>query len=357
MKLGVIGLPGCGKSTVFRALTGGVEPAERRGHQDATVGVVTVQDERFDFLVNYQKPKKVTPARVEYTDIPGIAGEGKPGGSIGDRVLSNIRPLDAMIHCVRFFDSVVVGPATPLKDHQAVEEEMILSDLSIVEKRVERLEKDVRKGRKDLAEELELLVAAQAALDAGEPLRKRPDLMESDKLRGYAFLSAKPQLVMLNAGDEKSREEIADMMEELRKRVGDQPGIAIDWLFADAEAEIARLSEEDAREFLNDLELDEGAKTRIVRKSLELLNLIVFFTVGEPEVHAWPLRKGQPAVKAAGTIHSDIERGFIRAEVVSYEDFHAAGSMAAASKAGKVRLEGKDYQLNDGDIVLFRFNV
>jgi ribosome-binding ATPase len=357
LKLGIVGLPGSGKSTVFRALIGGIESGERRGHQEPALGTVKVEDERLDFLVAYQKPKKITPVHVEYLDIPGISGEGKPGGSIGDRVLAHIRPLDAFIHCVRFFDSSALGPPDPLKEHRAVEDEMILSDLAVVEKRLERLEKDVRKGRKDLVDELEALQEARTLLDAGKPLRSRQEIGESERLRGFSFLSSKPQLIMLNAGDTMPRDQIMHVMSELEKQVEGQPNVVLDWLYADAEAEIARLPEEDAREFLNDLDLDEGAKKRIIRKSFELLNLMVFFTVGEPEVKAWPLRKGQPAAKAAGTIHSDIEKGFIRAEVIAYQDFVEAGSMASAHKAGKMRLEGRDYLMQDGDIVLFRFNV
>lgn len=334
-----------------------MEAGEHRGHLDPAVGVVRVEDERFNWLVDYQKPKKITPVHVEYLDIAGITGEGKPGSSIGDKVLAHIRSLDALIHCVRFFDSAVLGPSKPLKDFQAVEDEMIISDLAMVEKRLERVEKDVRKGKKELQEEFDLLQEARTVLDAGAPLRKRPDIAESDKLKGFAFLSAKPQLIVVNAGENRNRDEIRGVLDELAALVEGQANVALDWLYADTEAEIVRLPPEDAKEFLSDLELDEGAKDRIIRKSFEFLRLIVFFTVGEPEVRAWPLKKGLTAVKAAGTVHSDMERGFIRAEVVGYTDFREAGSMANAQKAGKFRLEGRDYVIKDGDIVLFRFNV
>jgi ribosome-binding ATPase YchF (GTP1/OBG family) len=244
-----------------------------------------------------------------------------------------------------------------LKDFQAVEDEMIISDLAMVEKRLERVEKDVRKGRKDLVEEFELLQEARKILDGGAPLRKRPEIAESEKMRGFAFLSAKPQLIVVNAGENKSRADIQAVLSELSAMVEGQANVALDWLYADTEAEIVRLPPEDAKEFLSELELDEGAKNRIIRKSFEFLRLIVFFTAGDPEVRAWPLKKGLTAVKAAGTVHSDMERGFIRAEVVSYADFLEAGSLANAQKAGKFRLEGRDYEIKDGDIVLFRFNV
>ena len=184
-----------------------------------------------------------------------------------------------------------------------------------------------------------------------------PDVNEIPEFKGFAFLSSKPQLVLLNAGDNKSREQIDHELELLKGLSEGQPKLAFDWLYADAEAEIATLSEEDAKEFLGDLDLEEGANDRIVKTSFALLNLIVFLTAGEPEVRAWPLRRGMTALKAAGVIHSDIESGFIRAEIVAFDDFKAAGSMATAQKAGKVRLEGKDYVVHDGDIVLFRFNV
>jgi GTP-binding protein YchF len=316
-----------------------------------------VHDPRLDFLADYYKPRKVTPVDVEYLDIAGLTGEGKPGRSVGDKILGYIRPLDALVHCIRFFDSVSLGVAQPVRDFAALEEELILSDLAVVEKRLDRIIKDVQKGRKEMAEELELLQQAHALLDEGKPLRLFPPATESEKLRGFSFLSSKPQLALLNAGDDKSPEQIRQKLDEIRGAAGELPRTTFDWLYADAEAEIARLGEDDAREFLEELALEEGAKERIIKKSFELLNLIVFFTVGDPEVRAWPLERGKTAIKAAGTVHSDMERGFIRAEVVAFDDFREAGSMAAAHKAGKVRLEGRDYQVKGGDVCLFRFNV
>lgn len=357
MKLGIIGLPGSGKTTVFRALTGGIESGDRRGHQEPGLGVVKVADERLDFLADYQKPKKTTPVHVEYLDIAGLSGEGKPGRAIGDEVLSHIRPLDALIHCVRFFDSPVLGEARPLVDFRSAQEEMILSDLAVVEKRLERVEKDFQRGKREVSDELTLLKEAHALLEAGKPLLLDRDIAESQLLKGFAFLSSKPQLILVNAGEDSTRESVRKVVQEIEAAIEGYPNTTVDWLYADTEAEIARLDPEDAREFLKDLDLEEGAKERIIGKSFELLDLIVFFTVGDPEVRAWPLKRGLTALKAAGTVHSDMERGFIRAEVVSFKDFRDAGSMAAAHKAGKVRLEGRDYQVTDGDLILFRFNV
>jgi GTP-binding protein YchF len=357
VKLGIIGLPGSGKSTVFRALTGGVGSEGHKGNQEPGLGVVKVNDPRLDFLVAYHNPKKVTPVHVEYADIAGITGEGKSGKTLGDKFLAHVRPVDALVHCVRFFESSYLGSADPMKDYYTVEEEMILSDLASVEKRLERIEKDLKKGRKELAEEAELLKGARTLLEEGRPLRLYPPAIDSDKLKGFAFLSAKPELVLINAGDDKEKDEIRALAEEISAEISDQPRVAVDWLFADAEAEIARLSPEEAEEFLEDLSLEEGAKDRIIKASFALLNLIVFFTAGDPEARAWQLEQGKTALKAAGTVHTDMERGFIRAEVVAFDDFREAGSTAAAQKAGKFRLEGRDYVVRDGDIVLFRFNV
>jgi len=357
LKFGIIGLPGSGKSTVFRALSGGVDLPEHKSLLEPALGVVTVDDLRLQFLADHYKTKKLTPVHVEYLDFPAFSTEGKAGQGISDRLLTHIRPVDAVIQCIRFFDSPALGRAEPLKDLDLVEEDMILSDLGVVEKRLERIAKDMKKGRKELADEAALLEQARSLLDQGKPLRVFPATTESELLRGFAFLSAKPTLFLLNAGEAKSRSEIESVVQDIGARVGDQPDTSVDWLYADNEAEIARLDPEDAAEFLKELNLERGAKERIVRTSFDLLKLIVFFTAGEKEVRAWPLRDGESALNAAGTVHSDMKRGFIRAEVVAFEDFKEAGSLNEAQKAGKTRLEGKEYRVNDGDVILFRFNV
>ncbi len=357
MKLGIIGLPGAGKSVLFRALTGGLISTDQRNRQEPGLGDVKVSDPRIDFLVSYHKPKKITPVHVEYMDIAGLAGEGKQGHTLGDKFLSIIRPLDALVICIRYFDSLSSGIPSPLADYKTIEEDMILSDLSIVERRLERVTKDLGRGKKELTEEFELLTRARDLLNEAKPLRLMKEVEQNDKIRGFAFLSAKPQLILLNTGDNKTPEPTRQVVEDLTQYVNGQPNVGIDWLYADMESELAGMSKEEAAEFLVDMSLEEGAKERIIKRSFELLNLIVFFTAGEPEVRAWSLVKGKTAVKAAGTVHSDMERGFIRAEVVAFDDFRNAGSMAAAQKAGKVRLEGRDYVVKDGDIMLFRFNV
>lgn len=357
MKLGIIGLPGCGKTIVFKALTGGVEIADRKGRQEPGIGVVKVSDPRLDYLAQYHKPKKVTPVHVEYLDISGLSGDSKPGQTLGDKTLAHIRPVEALVVVLRFFESPSLDAPDPLRDYNLIQDEMILSDLVTVEKRLERLSKDLQRGKKEAAEEYELLEQAKRFLDEGKPLRLSSSITQSEKMRGFAFLTAKPELVLINAGEEKSRDEIDRLLKSFDDAKSFSRDVIVDWLYADTEAEIARLSPEEAAEFLSEMSLEEGAKERIVKQSFSLLNLIVFLTAGEPEVRAWPLMVGKTALKAAGVIHSDIERGFIRAEIVAFEDFRQYGSMAAASKAGKVRLEGKDYVIQDGDIVLFRFNV
>jgi hypothetical protein len=357
LKLGIIGLPRSGKTVLFRALTGGLSLKDQRNRLEPGLGMVKVDDPRLDFLSNYHKPKKVTPVHVEYLDVAGITGEGKQGRSLGDKFLTVIRPLDALVTCIRFFDSISSEKPSPLMDYKTIEEEMILSDLSSVEKRLERVSKDLSRGKKELTQEFELLTKAKDLLDDAKPLRLLDEVNVNDKMKGFAFLSAKPQLILVNAGDNKKPEEVKRVIEEISEYVKDQPNVCLDWLYADTEAELAGLTPEEASEFLEEMSLEEGAKERIIKRSFELLNLIVFLTAGEPEVRAWSIVKGDTAVKAAGTIHSDIERGFIRAEVVAYEDFRVAGSMAAAQKAGKIRLEGRDYVVKDGDIMLFRFNV
>lgn len=357
MKLGIIGLPRSGKTVLFRALTGGISLKDQRNRLDPGLGVVKVADHRLDFLASYHKPKKVTPVHVEYLDVAGITGEGKQGRSLGDKFLTVIRPLDALVTCIRFFDSISSGDPSPLTDYKTIEEEMILSDLATVEKRLERVTKDFNRGKKELAVELELLATAREILNEGKPLRLLAEINTNEKMKGFAFLSAKPQLILINTGDSKKSEEVRRVVEDFKEYLNDQPNVGLDWLYADTEAELAGLTPEEASEFLEEMSLEEGAKERIIKRSFELLNLIVFLTAGEPEVRAWSIVKGDTAVKAAGTIHSDMERGFIRAEVIAYEDFRATGSMAAAHKAGKVRLEGRDYVVKDGDIMLFRFNV
>lgn len=358
MKLGIVGLPGSGKSTVFRGLTGLSQGEGRKSTQEPAVGVVKVEDERLDFLVASFHPKKITPIEIEFLDLGPTVGEGGgPGRGIPDRVIGTIRTLDALVHCVRFFDTPALGPASPLRDFSQLEDDFCLADLAVVEKRIERLEKDIKKGRKDLAEELALLTKSRAVLEEGKPLSTLVEAADSHIMRGFSFLTSKPSLILVNAGDDKSPEEVEEVLRQILETVEGRPNVLGDWLYGDAEAEIARLDENDAKEFLAEIGLSKPAAARVVSRAFQLLSLIVFFTCGEKEVRGWPLKRGLRAPEAAGTVHSDMQRGFIRAEVTAYDHFRELGSMAAAKKAGKVRLEGKDYTVNDGDMVIFLFGV
>ncbi len=343
---------------MFRALTGAGEIHDDKARREIGLGAVKVSDPRLDFLAEYHKPRKTTPVTVQYSDIHGFGDDQPKGtGASLEKFMAMVRPLDAFVHCVRLFDTPFEGPADPLRDLKALEEEMILSDLGVVERRLERVSRDIQRGKKELSKERDVLTKALEILEQGKPLRCLSVDDDLESLKGFSFLSIKPELVLLNVGEDQSKGTIEEVMDRLRGHVAGQPSVELDWLSADIEAEIAVMAPEDAKEFLQDLALEEGAKERIIRTSFRLLNLIVFFTAGEPEVKAWPLRQGATALQAAGTVHSDMAKGFIRAEVVSYEDLRTTGSMTAAHKAGKVRLEGRDYIVRDGDIMLFRFNI
>lgn len=349
MKIGIIGMPGSGKTTIFNAITG--SSAEISGFQgakkDPNLAVIKVPDERLDRLSAMYNPKKTTYAQVQYVDVGGGIPKGDSKDASTDELLKLLRPMDAMVLVIRNFDLPGM-PATPQQDLQTFEADMALTDLITVEKRLERLEKEVTKGKKGDPKELELLKLAQHALNNNQALRTLSEIANSPLLKGYAFLTAKPCILLLNTGDDK----------ELGTTTIEPPsGVPIIEIKGRLEMEIAQLSPEDAQLFRQDLNMLESATQRLIRSSYELLGLISFFTVGEDEVRAWDIPKGTPAPRAAGTIHSDIERGFIRAEVVAYDDLMAAGSYHAAQKAGKVRLEGKEYIVKDGDVINFRFSV
>ncbi len=352
MEIGIVGLPGSGKTTIFNALTGSEAEtsAFQGGKKDPNLALVKVPDERLDRLAAMYKPKKVTPAQVKYIDLGGSissSGSGKAKQEAMDEILRLLRPCDALVHVVRGFEFAGQGP-TPQEDFEQFESELILTDLMSVEKRLERLEKEVKKGKKGDPRELELLKAAHEILDGGQALRTSEEIASAPQLRGYTFLSAKPVIVVLNIGEDD---------EEGNFRLELPEGISFLEIKGSIEMELAQLPEDEAEEFRRDMGLEEPAIYRLIKESYRLLGLISFFTVGEDEVRAWTIRRGTLAPKAAGAIHSDMEKGFIRAEVVHYDDLMAAGSYHGAQKAGKVRLEGKDYPVKDGDIINFRFNV
>ncbi|HID98614.1 MAG TPA: redox-regulated ATPase YchF [Thermodesulfobacteriaceae bacterium] len=349
MKTGIVGLPGAGKTTIFNALTSSEAEisAYSGGRKEPNLAIVLVPDHRLDRLSSIYNPRKTTPAQIQYVDIGGSVSAGEGANSSMNEILTLLRPVDALVHVVRNFDRA--GEASdPQSDLKALESELIFTDLVIAEKRVERLEKEIKKGGRGDPKELKLLQEALDILNLEQALRTVPYIAASPLLRGYAFLSAKPCIVVLNSDEDK---------EPGQTEMDLPPNVVLVELKGKLEMELAQLAPDEAELFRRDLGLKEPATFRLIKESYSLLGLISFFTVGEDEVKAWTIRKGTPARKAAATIHSDIEKGFIRAEVVSCEDLFALGDYASAQKAGKTRLEGKDYQVQDGDVINFRFNV
>jgi hypothetical protein len=362
MQVTIVGLPGSGKTTVFNALTGGhAEVGGFSGGRAApNVGVVKVPDERLDRLSELFRPKKTVPADVTYVDVAIPAGAAREG-TIQPDVLAQIRNADALLHVARAFDTGTSDrPADAWRDVDELDLEFTVADLLVIEKRLEKLRTTGRHGsaseREQNALEEELLDRLEPHLSEGRPLRAL-ELTDDEerRLRGFRFLTQKPVLVVLSI-DEARLSEAARLEDEGKARYA-QPHADVAALAGKIEAEIAQLPEEDAALFMEDLGIVEASRGRIVRLTYALLGLFSFFTAGEDECRAWTLRAGSSAVDAAGAIHSDLARGFIRAEVVTYDDLMACGSMAEARKRGLLRAEGKAYQVRDGDVIEVLFNV
>jgi hypothetical protein len=343
MKLGIIGLPGSGKATVFEALTGSLSDSGRR--DEPRIGTIRVPDRRVEVLSDMYRPRKTLFAQVVYF-LPAKT-VGRQDGARAEALWNPVRDCDALIHVIRNFNAPGLDPPTPVADHLAVAQDMILTDLVSVEKRLERLDQDRKRGKSSQPEELSLLNECRQILEAETPLRTRPDIASAPLLRGFTFLSAKPLLTLFNNEDE----------DEQTPEGGSEAPESAMIIKAKLEQEIAQMTPEEAEEFLAEFHIGASARDRVIQRSYELMGLISFFTVGEDEVRAWTIRRQTDAVDAADVIHSDIKKGFIRAEVVSYQDLLAAGSHAEARKRGTVRLEGKTYPVQDGDIINFRFNV
>lgn len=347
MKLGITGLGKAGKTTVFNALTRRTgESVPPGGQVVPALGVVPVPDPRVDWLSALYHPKKTTYAQITYMDLQGIPGMADNKREYMALLLAHMRPMDAFIMVVRNFPDPSLGPADCARDYRELEDEFLIADLASAEKRLEKLDMELKRGKKPAGGEKELIEACVEILNAEQPLRTRPELANAPELRGYTFLSAKPLLVIVNNADED------DSMPSMELRSAEAIIVR-----GKLEMELAQLSSEEAQSFMQDFGITESALDRVIRSSFALLDQITFLTVGEDEVKGWTIPKDMPAIDAAGAIHSDIQRGFIRAEVVAYEDLKNAGDYAAARKQGKVRLEGKTYPVQDGDIVHFRFNV